>query len=182
MDNDDLKKLAGRALEIAHDDLLNKGAVCPTFITRGPDGGFEVMRFEDRAAQLFNDGSAKDLLFDAMRELVKERGLTAVIFVNEAWVGKQTAKGRAIGQKEFNRRTRERGFETALRDGLVERWEAIMITIQTPAGVLIVQQPFTRDYAAKTVDFGERIESEAAPGEFRGRQKMYGDLSEENLS
>jgi hypothetical protein len=180
--DDDLKKLAETALEIAQEDLFNKGAVCPTFITREPNGGFEVMRFEGVAGQLFNDGRAKDLFFGAMRELVKTRNLTAVIFVNEAWVGKLTAKGRAIGQKEFNRRTRERGFETALRDGLVERWEAIMLTIQTPAGALIVQQAFTRDYVAKSITLGERIESEAAVDEFRGRQKMYGNLSEENLS
>lgn len=96
-------------------------------------------------------------------------------------MGKQTPKGAALPPGEFLRRTRERAFATALKDGLIERFEVVTVTVQTPARTCIVHQEFIRDDDARTVVFGERTECEVPVDEFTGRQKMYGDLRKENL-
>jgi hypothetical protein len=175
---EDLKQLAEIALETAREELTRKGSIVPTFLVREPDGHLGVIRIE---ADVMNSGDAKDTLFGAMRMMVKARGLTAVIFVSECWLGDQTAKGAALPYAEFLTRTRERAFATAVKDGLVERVEAITLTVQTPAGALIVHQRFTRDYGKQQVTFGVRDDLEYSVDEFAGRQKMYGDLRPENL-
>ena len=180
--NEDLKKLAEHALDVAREDLTGKGSVTPMFIIRTPEGSLDIFRLEGNAGNLLNSGAAKDLLFDTIRETVAANGITAVIFATEAWVGKATAKGMAIGQAEFHRRTKERAFASAVRDGLVERREAIVINVQTPDGVLLVHQFFVRDYQTETVTYAERMDAEVPANEFFGRQKMYGDLRQENLS
>ena len=96
-------------------------------------------------------------------------------------MGKQTPKGAALPPAEFLRRTRERGFESALRDGLIERTEVVSVTAQTPKGTLIVHQEFMRDEKRHAIIYGERTEQELGVDDFTGRQKMYGDLREENL-
>ena len=103
------------------------------------------------------------------------------MFVCEGWRGKQTPKGAALPPEEFLRRTRERGFESALRDGLIERTEVITVTAQTPAGTFIVHQEFMRDDTRHAIVYGERNEAELPVEGFTGRLKMYGDLREENL-
>ena len=178
---DDLKQLAEIALKTAQTEMNDKGSLTPTFLARLPDGGLDVVRFEGEAGNVFNSGAAKDSIFDFMREEVKEHGYTAVIFVTKAWMGKQTPKGRALSEQEFFRKTRERGFETAMREGLVERCEVIYVTVQTPGGALMVSQEFIRDDKTKAVVFGDRMDKELGPDEFRGRQKMYGNLRKEWL-
>ena len=180
---EDLKKLAQSALDVARDDLTGKGSVTPMFLIRTPEGTLEVIRFDGKAAgNLMNSGAAKDLLFGMMRQMVAARGITAVIFATEAWIGKATEKGMKLGEAELRRRTRERAFESAVRDGLVERREAIVVNVQTPDGVLLVHQFFVRDYKTETVTYAERLDAEVPAGDFFGRQKMYGDQREENLS
>jgi hypothetical protein len=179
---DDLKVLAEAALKVARDDLTGKGAVTPMFMVRTPEGTLEIMRFDGKSGNLFNSGAAKDLLFDAMRQIVAEKGITAVVFATEAWIGKATEKGLALGEKEFHRKTRERAFETAVSEGLVERREAIVVNVQTAEGVLMVQQFFVRDYTTESITYAERLDAEVGANDFFGRQKMYGDLRPENLS
>lgn len=129
-----------------------------------------------------NHGEAKDAIFGMIRSLARARGATATIFAVEAWFGKQTDKGRALPPKEFRQRTRERAFETAVRDGLVERSEAIVVTVQTPTHVMMVHQEFERDEKRRRIHYGERHESIGPTESFVGRQKMFGDMREENLS
>lgn len=179
--DEDLRRLAGVALKKAKEDLVRTGTVDPTIMMREPDGTLQVIRMGETGA-VMNSGKGKDLLFGALREIVKEKGITAVIFATDGWMGKQTAKGRAIGEEEFFRKTRERAFETAVREGLVERCEVITLTVQTPMGTLMVQQEYERGIGGKrSITFGEQREQEVGVDEFTGRQKMYGDLREENL-
>lgn len=168
---DDLRTLAEIALKTAQAEMNVKGSLVPTFLVRLPGGDIQVVRFEGETGRLFNSGEAKDAIFGFMRKGVKEQGFTAVIFVMEAWMGKQTAKGKALSEEEFFRKTRERGFETAVREGLVERKEVIYVTVQAPGGTLLVSQEFIRDDDAQVVVFGDRQDQELGPDEFRGRQK-----------
>lgn len=180
--NEDLKQLAGIALKKAQEDLVRTGGVTPTIMMRELDGTVKVLRLEGNAGKIMNNGEAKDELFAAIRAIVREAHITAVVFATDSWLGKQTEKGRALGDVEFLRRTRERAFATAVRDGLVERCEVITITVQTPTGTLMVQQEYERGVGgARSVMLGARREVELGPDELTGRQKMYGDLREENL-
>jgi hypothetical protein len=174
----DLKALAELGLAKASQELTRTGEVTPMFVVREEDGTIKVIAVDGR---LMNSGSAKDRLFDGMRMMVAGRRLSAVVFISEGWVGKQTAKGAALPEKVFLERARERGFETAVKDGLVVRGEAILVTAQTADGTFHVQQEFIADRKRRTVVFGDRRDVELKPDEFRGRMKMYGDLSPENL-
>ena len=177
---EDLKQLAGFALKKAQEELVRTGNVIPTIMMREMDGAMQIIRLEGETGQILNDGKTKDAFFDAIREAVQEAHITAVIFAMDAWVGKQTEKGRALGDKEFLRRARQPA--TAVRDGLLDRCEAITINVQTPAGTLLVQQEYQRGVGGKlSILFGDRREEEVGPDQFTGRQKMYGDLRPDKL-
>jgi hypothetical protein len=177
----DLRIMADIALDKAKAHLTKHGKVTPIFIVRLANGELFDMELPEVFGDLMNDGSAKDRIFGVMRELVKKVGLTAVIFVTEAWMGLQTPEGAAVPPEEFDRITRERGFETALSLGFVTRCEVIFVSVQTPEGVLLVRQPFERDDRARRVTFKKREDSSMGVDDFQGRQKMYGDLRPEWL-
>ena len=58
--------------------------------------------------------------------------------------------------------------------------ESINVTVQTRRSVLVINQFFRRG-KGEEIEMEEREEFEEPQDGFRGRQKMWGDLSPENL-
>lgn len=178
---DELRSLAALALRIVKADIERDGGGTPVFVVRDAHGKIEQLAFPKELAGLMNSGPAKDLIFDTIRKTVRQRGHTAVVIATECWTGKQTEAGKALPTEEFLKYARESGFVTAVEKGYIERSEAITVSVQTAETVLIVTQFFERDQPHRRIVFGEQSEMEFPITEFCGRQKMFGDLKEENL-
>ena len=82
----------------------------------------------------------------------------------------------ALGKDELLKLTRKHSTEELAWRGLVERTEAITITLQTPETVTVLHQPYERHERLKIVSFGKPVEMEMPQSQFIGRQKMFGDL------
>jgi hypothetical protein len=180
---DELRSLADIALRMAERDLEQSGNVRLVIALRLPNGSIDNLPLPDRAGELMNYGEAKDILFGGLRDYAASVGATAVIIGTEAWVGRTTEKGRVLLQAspdEYKRMTRQAGFQDAVDAGLVERREAVVITVETPERCMILTHVFERTLERKIV-WHERTQIEARQSEFAGRQKMFGDCSEENL-
>jgi hypothetical protein len=119
---------------------------------------------------MIDSARGKDLLFRAVGGMVRERGLDCVVFVSEAWLGKSTPKGLALGYDELNKRAgkAKKGLTDLVADGLITRSEVIMVTVQTESGTLLIEQPFERDQKQKSIRFGECNYS-AGDGALTGR-------------
>lgn len=178
---DELRSLADLALKIIKADIEREGGGTPVIVFRTAAGELRQLNFPKQFAPLMNSGTAKDAIFAWVRDEVRKSGHTAVIFATECWCGKQTEAGKAIPTEEFMEYGRERGFVTGVAKGYIERAEAVVVTVQTPESVLTVTQFFKRDEKRRKITFGERQEYESPINQFAGRQKMYGDLREENL-
>ena len=122
------------------------------------------------------------LLIDTTAQtLVQDTGADRVVFATECWRGKSTAAARDIPEVEFYRLAAESRFETLVQMGLVERSEAIVATAQNATTVSIVYQDFHRLDDGTVYSYGEVETQEFRQEQFQGRQKMFGDLREENL-
>jgi hypothetical protein len=174
-----LRDLAVHALLIGKRDLVETRRVSPFFVFRSAEG--PPMRFDIPNPQIMNDGRAKDVLFGAIREVVQEQNIQAVVFVTDGWFGKSTEKALSIPREEFEAATRHRGFQPAVDQGLVTRSEALIVTVQTPLRTMMLNQLYERDEHAGTITFREVTVMETGVDDFTGRQKMYGDLRPENL-
>jgi hypothetical protein len=144
------------------------------------------------AGPLMNDGESKDALFGFCRHMTKASGgqIDAWFFRTEIWIGKITEPdlGKRLAEGEPNaRKLMDRGFETLVSLGLAKRYEAINVTGQTAEDVVMCRQMFSRGGNGKVVwvtndDDAELTKVVVPQAHFRGRQKMFGDLREENLS
>jgi hypothetical protein len=182
-DEKDFATMAQTALSQIKAEMERTGNSTPVFLVRLPDGKIQKLPFPEQAGRLMNDGVAKDMIFGAIRMIVQESGMTAVCFATEAWSGKQTEAGRNVPREEFLKATRERGFQRAVDRGWVVRQECIIVTIQTAEMMRTITQAFARDEEARIIVYLDEPEIRDAPqSDFAGRQKMYGDLREENLS
>ena len=174
----DLKTMAEQTLSEARRQLEQTGTLEPYFLLRSPAGG-RIARVPV-PPDAMNNGDMKDRLFALVRAVVERTQTSAVIFVSDGWAGRSTAKAAAIGKDNFLREVgRGRGFEEAIKQGLVERSEAILLSVQTPEEILMVQQLYDR--LGERIVFTERIDMATPQCDFTGRMKMYGDLREENL-
>jgi hypothetical protein len=181
-DEKDFAKMTSAAMGLLKAGLGRTGSGTPVFLLRYPDGSIQKMPFPEEYGKLMNHGKAKDAIFATVRSIVRSAGITAVCFGTEAWSGKQTKAGMAVPQKEFLKATRERGFQRAVDMGWVERQECLVVTLQTETMLRTVTQPFERDDTAHTIWYvGEPRIQDAPQSYLVGRQKMYGDLREENL-
>jgi hypothetical protein len=181
-DEKDFDEMMKTALGLIKADMERTGASNPVFLLRNPDGKIQKLPFPKEAGELLNHGEAKDMLFGGIRRIVRQCGITAVCFATEAWVGKATEAGMSMPREEFLKATRGHGFQRAVDLGWVKRQECIVITIQTAEMMRSIAQPFERDKEAHVITWGEQEIHDAPQDHFAGRQKMYGDLREENLS
>jgi hypothetical protein len=181
-DEKDFAKMTSAAMGLLKAELGRTGSGTPVFLVRYPNGDIQKLPFPEEYGKLMNHGKAKDAIFATVRSIVRSAGITAVCFGTEAWFGKQTKAGWAAPQKEFLKAMRERGFQRAVDMGWAERQECLVVTLQTETMLRTVTQPFERDDRAHTIWYvGEPRLRDGPQSHFMGRQKMYGDLREENL-
>jgi len=176
-----LRDLAVHALVIAKKELTATGRITPFFVFRDPEGGLKPFIIPGEAAEIMNSGEAKDRLFGAVRHIVQELKIEAVMFVSDCWIGRNTEKALSMPPEEFLALTRERAFQTAVDQGLVTRAEALTISVQTPTRCMMLNQLYERDEQQRKIVYREVSVMEMDVDEFSGRQKMYGDLRQENL-
>ncbi|HEY1897026.1 MAG TPA: hypothetical protein VGG62_12165 [Terracidiphilus sp.] len=182
-DEKDFQMMAKTALAHIKDGMERTGGSMPVFMVRNPDGKVEKISLPKELGKLMNSGDAKNMLFDGMRQIVKHKGITATCFATEAWMGETTQAGRLVSPKEFDAATRQRGFQAAVDRGWVIRRECVVVVLQTEEVMRSISQQFERDEEAQEIRWiGEPVTHTTPQSHFKGRQKMYGDLREENLS
>jgi len=129
---------------------------------------------------IMNSGDAKREYFGAVRELVRYTGADGVIFATDVWGAQLTDEGRKHGQQEWNSHV-DTGFAKLVRMGWATRVQAIHITAQSKTDVVFVDQEYHREGRGRA-QFLHEVRTRVGPqSEFGGRQKMFGDLREENL-
>lgn len=177
-------KLEGYArlvMKMAKTELTTSGAVDPAVWL--PDDTGKMNRIElGPFKHLLDSIRGKKILFSTIGAIVKKDNLPCVLYISEAWLGQQTDKGRAIGEKAFLAKADKSpaGFTDLITEGLITRTEVIMVTVQTPEGSLILRQPFERDSRNKSITFGPE-EIEGADGnlmKLEGRVNFYGEQGE----
>lgn len=168
-------------LKRAQNDLAKTGRVTPVVILLSPEGKKRaIVPFDDTMASMLESGQGKDYLFDSLRRVVQNVGASGFAFLSDAWMGRTTEAGRALGKKDWVKLMAEFDTEELAAQGLVTRTETIMISAQVPEWVLMVTQPYVRGEKG-SITYGKREEIEMPQDEFEGRQKMFGDTSEERL-
>jgi hypothetical protein len=129
--------------------------------------------------QLLDSGDAKQMYFQMVRDIVADTGADGVIFGTDTFGAKMTAEGEKHGKDEWNRHV-DQGFAKLVKMGWAVRMMAIHITAQSLADVVWMVQEYQRTGRA-TQWLHDAHTTVMAQEEFGGRQKMFGDLREENL-
>jgi len=176
-----LESLTEQALAEARRELEQTGGVTPLFVICLADGTIQKAGLPGKMAEIMNYDKAKERLFEFLRGLVRSNGITAVASLIDAYLSKTTPKGVALlnrDRAEFERQAKN--TDEAVRNGLFERREALVVTTQDAERVVIVNQFYLR-HNNRTVSFDERTRMEFHQADFKGRMKMYGDLRQENL-
>jgi hypothetical protein len=177
-----LRELAELAMK-----LLKRGAETgqpkPVWAVHHSDTGeLTQLPFPEGAQGLLNIGRAKDVLFGFVRAMVKrDPTIDAVIFGTDVWVAKETELGRQHREEARKREYHGQGFPKLVELGWVTRTEAFLVTAQTPDTVIMLQIEYIRNPEFASVILGEQTEQIVRQSEFRGRQKMWGDLQPENI-
>jgi hypothetical protein len=177
----DLKQLAEIALKISRASLKKSGAGGVVIVLGYPDGTTKQLSFPDELAEMLNDGGLKDILFAGVRKMVQETGADAVVFATECWRGKSTPAAMDMPQDEFMRLSAEHKFESLVQMGYVTREEALVATAQNADNLVTCTQSFRRLSDGMVYSYGEVEVREVPQSAFYGRQKMFGDLKQENL-
>lgn len=174
-----MRILAELALSEARRELEQRGSLSVLVNMRMPDGKIESVRLPDPLNELMNSGEGKDLFFGVLRKIREKTGATAVLIATDAWMGWPTEKQMEIlkeegGPEKLKAMVKGKSLSEAEAMGLVERKEALAITVQTETEVLIVNQFYERDERARRIFWGQRDEMTSSQDNFDGRQKMYG--------
>lgn len=174
--------IAHRQLRSAQNTLEEDGAFNPRFVIVEADGHVIDIVLPDPLGLIMNDGRHKTMVFDLMRDHIQEHHSVAAIFVSEASLGKATAKGLQHA-RELEAMAREDNgkLDRLVENGFIEHVDVILVTIHTPETVTTIAQEFARDYRLKLVTYGAVQTMDVPQANFRGRQKMFGDLREKNL-
>jgi hypothetical protein len=174
----DLRDLGDLALDTAKRMQERSGTVAPFFVLRGPDGSLKEINLPPGYVQPYNDRSWRHHIFWTIRTMVELAGCTGVITIGDAWFGRSTEKGRKLSAAEFHRFAAEQsGFQKSIDLGLVERTEAIVVTVQTPRRMMSMMQTYSR--RGRTIVFQELLVSEQGLDKFTGAMKMFGNQEEE---
>jgi len=178
MTRDELGFQANRIIAAAKASLELQSEFAPVFMLHGPQGWvFETMPAEARI--LLNDGESKRVIFDFFRQVVKANRCDAVLFATDTWHGEATEEGMKHVNTAAWEDNHDFGFVKLQKLGWVTVKEAITITVQTESDVLIVSQAYQRlNDCIQLLDCKRQW---GAQSTFGGRQKMFGDLREENL-
>jgi hypothetical protein len=176
---ENLLYLSDMALASVKQDLESQSSIKPLFVLEFPDGHLDVIRLAGRYVELYQYREARQKIFQAIRIMVELFGITAVVTVGDAWVGRSTAKGRQLSRQEFERISSiGNGFQVALEQGLLERVEAIVITVQTPKRMMTLMQMYQRSQDGPLILQEVHI-SEMDMALYHGALKMFGNQEEE---
>ena len=178
----DLRKAADKLLAVACTALKQTGSG-PLLVAFGYESGqIELLLLPEIASVAMNSGRAKDLVFGAIRRLAQQRSATLVAISTEAWMAKQTEAARDIPPEEYRRLAGlGDGFETLISMGLVERVEAVVVTVQDADEILVLTQPFSRRIDGTPFGFTEPDEMRGPQSQYEGRTKMFGEINEETI-
>jgi len=179
--NNELQDLAEYGFRAAKRAMRKDLGFNPVFILRLPDGQLKDLGLSEELAPFMDDGCAKDAIFGALRMTVQATHATACIVVTECWVGGPTESGKLLPRQEWERLTEKHSIPELARMGYVERSEALVINVQTSTETLLRTYYFARRSHPDRIIWGETRDIQGSEFEFSGRQKMFGDLREENL-
>lgn len=176
-----LKDLAELALKMSRSSLAKTKAATPLIVLGFPDGSTKQLDLPEQLHDMLNHGGMKDILFGAVRLMVERHGADSVVFATECWRGKSTPAATDMPLEEFKRLSAEHRFETLVQMGYLVREEAMVATAQNADTVVTCTQSFRRLDDGTVYSYGEIEVMEVPQKQFFGRQKMFGDLREENL-
>jgi|SRR6185436_12674930 len=177
MTKQELEAEANRLITGAKYALELQNEFNPAFLLHHPGQGWERLSVPKGSEYLMNIGAAKREIYGFVRRMVQEHGCDGVIFGSDTWQAKLTPEGLKQG-KEFYRHV-DSGYAKVVEMGWAVREEAITVTAQNLNDALIITQPYRRLSSGIQLLAGER--HWIAQSAFSGRQKMFGDLREENL-
>jgi len=170
-----LKPLVDIALRMAKASLEARGTVSPFFVLHFPDGSTQEFLVPDEADCLMNSFTAKEVLFAFVRQMAEAKKADAVIFAAEMWAATPTEAAKGIPPDEYERLLREKGFQTALDLGLVERHEIVSVLAQDAAEMMQTSQRFRRVGVQKRIEYyGEQLVFTVPQENYSGSTKMFG--------
>jgi len=175
----ELLKLANHALLQAKAQLDLQGDLPPIFILRTKNGQLHRLPMSPELAQLMDNGDAKDMIFGSIRRMVQESKCTASVFITDGWVYPPTDKKKKLSTDEQNALLDYNGTAWMHENGYLWKVEMLVCTVQTAERALIRRVAYER--TPYGVNLSPPEDWEMPIDDFGGRQKMFGDLSEENL-
>lgn len=171
-----LNDLARIALHEARLELKRTGSIAAIIMARERTGRLRRMDIPEGMGWMLNDGRFKEILFGALRQVVKDQGFTAFITVMEAWLGVATEEGMKMAEANPDeyRRLGSLGVIEMEKRGLVRRSEVLTCVAQTPEGFSMINQEFWRGPDGD-ITFGpvEDLTGESLRSSFEGRLKMF---------
>lgn len=174
----ELRFLAERVLSEARRILEQTGTVDVVVMIERQDGKIVSLPLPPEINQVMDSGAGKDFFFGLTRKLARAVNAKAVLVATDTWMGVPTEKQIEIlrdeGQDKITAMFKGKSFDEVEAIGLVERREAIVVTVQTAERVLIVHQFYERNGLTKRIDFTGRDEMLCSQEDFDGRQKMFG--------
>jgi len=129
---------------------------------------------------LLDSGDAKRVLFGIIRDIVQDSGADGVLFGTDMWGAQATEAGVQAGADAWNRHV-DTGFAKLVKMGWAIQVQLLNVTAQSKTDVLMIQHAYQRKGSGLVQWIGEAHSHVIPQGEFGGRQKMYGDLRQENL-
>ena len=184
VDSIDLTLIARRRFDDLAAQMEQHGCIKVTGFHLGTETSNSEPVFLPIPGYLLNDGNAKDKIFAALREMLKERPeVIWMSFGSEAFLFDLTESGKKLitDDRRFHALV-DRGFKKLESLGYGKTVESLQISAQSRDEIVTVARVFKRDdKAKKIVWFGEVMLTTVPQANYRGRTKMWGDLRPENL-
>ena len=128
---------------------------------------------------LLDSGDAKRILFGIIRDIVHDTGVDGVVFGTDMWGATCTQEG--FKHKDEWDRHIDTGFAKLVKMGWAVRCQLVHVTAQSASDVVMMQHCYQRKSGGRVQWLGDTQSDVISQSEFGGRQKMFGDLREENL-
>jgi hypothetical protein len=179
MTRDELEFQANRIITLGKASLELQSEFSFLALLHRPGYGWKPYRMPAGTEELMNIGKAKREIFGFFRMAVRVNHCDAVLFALDTWKGVTTEEGaKHYGTGEWIRNV-DQGYRKLQQMGWAKVGQALTITVQTEIDVLIVSQIYQR--LNDCIQLLECKREWYEQKHFGGRQKMFGDLREENL-